>query len=795
MNKGKPVIAGVFIFLLIANGAVLGYGGSVFANESPLKFSVRLFPTKLIEQSESQIEISPLMNGKLFPKKIQDITITSQNPEILKVIGKKHTDDFTTIVNIETKKQGETKISLAAPGFESAEFPVKVHHNNRNEKKIIINTLPDKFSINGPNKGYVSVELLDEDGAPIVAREDVTITLTASNTKSIHMQSKEMIIEKGNYYAIQEFSVEQFDDSVIIYASAPNVETAETTINVVTPTKPFKIKLFVNPDRASRSSITNSFAIVQLQDANGNPIRATEDIPVSVKIKDPFAGSIMLNENGRIPQISPSSTIVIKKGEYWDATKLVTNAGISGKYTVSISAKGYDVSPPQILEIVESGLVENRNVVFDPVPVLSTGGEQLVGVVHLEDDSEKLLLVNENLEFRIFSSDASALSIDRVKIEKGQSSAAVYGTLGYYKPDSLNIHEAYENKELPAPAIFGPRKATLKLVSEPLVPKIMSNSNTPIVTYITASDGSNWYFPTETDLFFSPSDLLDIAPQSAEAGSGAILMDGFSQKEGSETLLVKSGTLSTEMTIENHMTLPTKMELDIPKRIFTGVKNKMVAQILDNDGKPLFANSDIDIKMISNDESIVNVPDNFTIKRGESFAVIDLLPTKKGSIELAVLSTGFPLLKKSINVEELKPDIKFDSPKTVEPNTSFVSSILVTMDGQPISDMDVSWNVMGADVHERQGTTDKDGKSSIVLLSGNKTVNLSVDVSNEIFPTATYSNTIKTNFTSDANRIEAKQNKTFDVFGIDIFLILVPAGIIISGIAMKKKGKMSMRNN
>ncbi|NIQ07398.1 MAG: hypothetical protein GWO20_17235, partial [Candidatus Korarchaeota archaeon] len=63
------------------------------------------------------------------------------------------------------------------------------------------------------------------------------------------------------------------------------------------------------------------------------------------------------------------------------------------------------------MEIVESELVEDRNVVFDPVPSLAIGGEEeLVGIVHLEDDDENLLLANENLEFRIFSSDEDAMS-------------------------------------------------------------------------------------------------------------------------------------------------------------------------------------------------------------------------------------------------------------------------------------------------------------------------------------------------------------------------------------------------
>ncbi len=803
-NEKKAVVLLLVLTTLLTGNlaAVLQNNPAAYAaQEKPLKFEVRFVPTKLIEKTESKIEIVPLKGGKVFPQKIEDLTVTSQNPDILKIVEGSHTTEgFATTVKIETVKQGKTTISLAAPGFESSEFPVTVHHNNRNEKKIVIKALPDKFSINGPNKGYLAVELLDEDGIPIIARDDITVSLTTSNNKIIDLAGRELVIEKGNYYAIEEFSINSFDDSVIVYASAPNVETAETEVEVVSPTKPFQVKLFVAPDRASRSSITNSYAVVQLQDANGNPIRATEDIPVSIKISDPFGSDIKLNDRGRIPQISPSSTLVIKKGDYWDATKLVTNAGIVGEYEVGISAKGYDVSESKTLEIVESELVEDRNVVFDPVPSLAIGGEEeLVGIVHLEDDDENLLLANENLEFRIFSSDEDAMSIKKVQIERGQISAAVYAKLGYVKPDSLNLHEAFENKELSPPAVFGPREVTLKLVAEPLVSKIMSNSNLPLVTYVTKSDGSSWYFPYDTDIFFSPSDLLDTAPQFASMGSGPIIMEAFSTKEGSETLLVQSGTLSTEMKVENHKTTPSKMELDMPSRVFAGLNNMVVAQILDNEGKPIFANSDIQIKVISNDKSVVDVTKDFMIKRGESYSAIDIEPLKKGTAELAVLATGFPLTKKTITVDELKPDIKFDSPSIVDPNSSFASSILVTMDGNPLRDMDVSWDVQGATVQERQSTTDSTGKSTVLLLSGNKTINLSAQVSNEMFPSTTSKKTIKINSTlidTEPTQQDTGNNnkkKIFEVFGIDLFLIIVPLAIVTSGIVIKKKGLMKLK--
>ncbi|NIQ07399.1 MAG: hypothetical protein GWO20_17240, partial [Candidatus Korarchaeota archaeon] len=60
-------------------------------------------------------------------------------------------------------------------------------------------------------------------GIPIIARDDITVSLTTSNNKIIDLAGRELVIEKGNYYAIEEFSINSFDDSVIVYASAPNV--------------------------------------------------------------------------------------------------------------------------------------------------------------------------------------------------------------------------------------------------------------------------------------------------------------------------------------------------------------------------------------------------------------------------------------------------------------------------------------------------------------------------------------------------------------------------------------------
>lgn len=757
-----------------------------------LEFGMRLVPTKIIESTESKIEIFTVKNGKLFPQPIKDFTITSQDPDLLEIIQKDFPNGFNVSILVDAKKPGDAKISVAADGYKPTEFTITIHQNNRNEKNIILKAIPDIFTINGPKTGFLSVELLDEDGNPIVAKEDIDVRFSTSNDYSISLDQYKFTIKKGSYYKVQQFKIKSLDNPIVIFAKTEEMPVAEKNIDVIEPDKPFTINLYITPDKSSRNSIGNSFAIVQLQDEEGSPILATRDIPVSIKVESPYANGLTLTERGFTPQVTFDGELIIREGTYWDSVRINTNAGLEGEYQLGISAKGFDVGEPKILELLNVNEIDDPNVVFDPLPVLMTGGVQLVGVVYLEDDDGTTLLASKNMDFRIFGSE-DVFSPIPSHIEKLNSASEVFADLGYSKPEFLTVHENFENNELTEPEVFGPDENSLELRSEPLIDKIRTNTVFPVVSYVVDNDAATWYFPNDDEIFISPSDIVSTTTKIIHAGSSPVLMEMFASEEGSETLLVQTGKLTAQMKVNTHNILSSKLHLDVPQRIFKDVTSEIIFQILDSQDNPIFANTDIIIDAISNDKSILDIDKQLKIKRGESFTIVDIVPKNTGTVELSLLATGFPLTTETITIDKLEPVIVFQGIDEVEANTSFNTSIIVTFDDMPLRNIPVSWNVINAVIQGEDKITNEEGIANISLISDHENIKINAKVTSDFLPSTSELKLIKVNSTNSMLDL----NEPFNLFGNGILLLLVPIVFVGLGIFLKKKNllKINKKNN
>lgn len=765
---------------------ILVLGSSIhFANAQveTLEFGMRLVPTKIIEATESKIEIFTIKNGKIFPQPIDDFAIISQNPDMLEIIGKDSLNGFNMSVLIDPKKPGNAKISLAANGYKSTEFTIPIHQNNRNEKNIILKAIPDSFTINGPKTGFLSVELLDEDGNPIVAKEDIDVKFSTSNNNSIKLNQNEFTIKKGSYYKVQKFEIKSFDNPITVFAKTQNMPVAEKKIDVIEPNKPYTLQLYISPEKSTSESIGSSYAIVQLQDDDEEPVLATRNIPISIKVESPFDDGLVLTERGRIPQITFENDLMIREGTYWDSVKIITNAGVEGTYDIGISAKGYDVSASQTLELVKIIDVEEPNIAYNPLPVLMVGGEQLVGIVHLQDDADTVMISDNDLNFRVLSSEEEFVPKQN-HIKKLETAAQVIAKLGYTKPEFLTIHENFQNNVLTEPELFGPTENSLQLRSEPLIDKIKVNTVFPVVNYVADNDGSAWYFPEDDELFLSPSEIVTGPTQRIHAGSPSSVMELFAHEEGSETLLVQTGKMTAQMEINTHNILSSKLNLDVPERIFEGVTSEVIFQMIDSQGDPIFANTDVVIDVISNNKSILEFEEQIMIKRGDSFTIVEIIPTDVGSVELALLSTGFPLTTEVITIDNLKPQVKFQGDTIVDANSIIDSGILVTFDGLPMGNIPVSWDVIDGTIQAEDSVTGNDGTAKIIIQSGINNIKVSAKVTSDFLPPSSALQTIRVNSTGI---IEPEPEYSFELLGKDAFILLVPAITVVIGVFLQKK--------
>ncbi|MDX1372572.1 MAG: hypothetical protein R3321_08875, partial [Nitrososphaeraceae archaeon] len=173
----------------------------VFGAQGDKEFGIRFIPSMIVQDREGTMQVYTKQGGDVMPEKISGLTVTSLDSSIVRVLSVKNSESgFVSEVKLQGIKAGESKLFLAAPGFESLELPVTVYGNVLHQEKLLVKAVPDTFSSDGPFRGLVSVELTDVDGFPVRASEDVEINLSAANNNILEIFQKNLVIKKGEFF-------------------------------------------------------------------------------------------------------------------------------------------------------------------------------------------------------------------------------------------------------------------------------------------------------------------------------------------------------------------------------------------------------------------------------------------------------------------------------------------------------------------------------------------------------------------------------------------------------------------
>jgi hypothetical protein len=772
----------IVLALLVASILIIN---NAFAQTSS-EFGYRLIPSKIVENSKGILHVYPKAEIGI-PEKIDSLVVTSSDSSIIKIDGiQENPDGGITSINISAVGSGTANIALAAPGFLSQEFEVTVYSNKHNPSKLLIKTTPDTFSLNGPKKGYVSVELTDKDDFPTKATEDMTISLSTSTSDVVSLKNNELVIKKDEYFAYAEFDVTH-SGSTLIYASSPNMETVSSKVTLNEASEPLEVHLYVYPSKINSFSTSYAYAIVELQDSTGEPVIAENNIPISLKITDPNFQSVNTSEDTL--GVKTGDVLEIKKGTYWGYAKIVSRSGLEGTYDVSISTKDYLVSDKASLDIVNLELLDTKFPTLDILPVLSTGRDELIGVLHLEDSSNNPVAAKENLQIKVDSSDENSLSVDDVKISKGFGSSLVFGKTGYSVPDSLTLTIAGEDDKSVDPVISGTTSQTL--VVEPLISEILANTKFPSVVYLTGDNAESTYFSKDLELSIPPDEFVKIQPKLVKKGQSAILLESESMKQGSTTITIEGGDLTTSSIIESVSSKPAKVVLDYPESILSGFHNAFSIQLLDSEDVPVFTDHDMEIKIVSNDPTVITVPENVMIPAGGYYAVFDVDAKKAGDTELAILTSEIPLSKFDVSVTSISPEIVFTSLEYVNPNTDFDIALTAQYLGLPLDGLNVEWKVTGASIKNMDSITNENGMATISLHSEDPTkITIEASVSGGVYGLTTANKELNVNQPLESEPVATHENNLFSIGGINILFIIIPAAIGGTLVILKKKNML-----
>jgi len=817
-----------------------------YAQLDSSEFGIRFLPTLLIEDKEGIIQVYSKQGNFLIPQKIDGLTVTSLDSSIIRVLRILDSDSsFVSDVTVKAVKTGSTKLFLAAPGFAPIELPVTVHGNKLNKEQLLVKATPDTFSPHGPYRGVISVELADVDGFPILATEDIAVSLTLSNN-IIDIFQKNLVIKKGEYFTGTQFTVKD-SGKTTIYASGQGLEGKSNEINASEEAGDITLELFTFPKRiniSSEGTVGHIIAVLHEIDENSDDLNdstcdwitnsdgdddttssssddddedecrivlAKKDIQVKYKVTNSVFDNANISGDADIGE--STGVFTIKKGSYWGHTTFKLIGGdenFVGTYDVTISSGDpISLDTESVEAVYDEDLKQegDKFVLLDTIPIFASGNKELIGVVYLEDEDNYPIVADEHLMVSIDSTDKEFVSVDPVTIRTGSGSALVYATVGHNAPDSefdqVELNAAVEinaaNAQLVETLMFGPKESSLSLVAEPLISKVLTDTEFPIVLYM--KDGSvASKFPQSSTVFVTPSDIIEVEQKQVTRGDDLVMLNSKTIGKGSDNLKFTLDDTEVELTIDSLSVKPANIQIDHSETILSGINDIFSVQLLNSQGFPIFATDDTEITLIAKDESLIQVPKTVTVKKGEYFTLFDAAPKKSGFTEISALSEGIPLKTTSIEIKELSPKIEITIPTIVEKGESFTAKIIVRQDNVTLKDLNVNWKVDGGVIQIADVKTSPSGEAMISIIStGDQKVNIDASVSGAYYPTSKISKIVQINSTAEflafAEDGQGLQDfEKFEIAGIDPIIILIPVAIGIVGYMLKKQGMFKIRN-
>jgi len=791
--------------------------------QTPAEFGYQLHPEKLLENTVGTLQIFVTSNEMMVPRSINDLKVISSDNSVIQIIDiQENNNGYTKNVQIKAIKPGITNIALAAPGFSSKEITLEVFNNNNHPTQILMKVTPDDFPIDGPRFGYVTVELATTGGLPTIAPEDITIHIETPNKDTISLKNQELLIKKGEYFATTEFNLVNSGDA-IIFASAENMKKISEFVHIRKPVEPLQVQLFVIPERYSSYSGGTGYAIVELLDGEGAPVKAEEDIHMKLGVENP---DVSVNTSNDFEEIQFSNKeLIIKKGTYSAYTTFTPRPNLGDITTDSEQTFNMFISTNNYLTNGDSFTISHDEVgalegegpsITTVLPFLTTGEKEIIAVTYFETDIEvsrqtgsstlgttdrELVTVTvpvtakQDYEINFASSESDTVKPINPIMKKGENVALVFGNTGTIAPDDSVAFYITDNEGVKTVTgtPIGPIKEDINLTAEPLVPMILAGSEFPVIAYLLESEGEETATTTEDTedengrigitpfiedsvLTLSANDFVEAEPEIIKQNQPYVLLNLLTKEVGDTELSFQAGQFEGNMAMTSHTTDPAEMHLSFAKNLLANTESLATIQLLDSVGNPVYAKEEILIKIVSNDESVLKIPDEVIIKKGEYFNTFKLESHNEGKIELALLSEDLPLSKYDINIVDVSPVISLDLLGGLNWNERVEAKLSVTIPEieTSLDGFNVEWTTDGGEVLQMDDVTNSDGIAIMNILANDKdTITVSATVSGNGLSSSTISKTAQI-----LNMpIDAPVEQGFTINSSNMIYIIIPVAI------------------
>ena len=326
-------------------------------------------------------------------------------------------DQFVTIPEGKTfvkamftakKNSGLAIVSASSPGYVTGEGYIQVLRSNF-DASLKVYASPNSQPAKVGEKGVVVVQLLDSQGEPFTAIDDVYVTLTSSNN-SICTVTRNVIIEKGENYASVEFTVSgTTPGDALISAQAQGFAPGNDIVNTFNITgTPKQVAIFLGPDTVLPDEKTHDAVTVQLQNQYGEPTPALEQTTVYLSSSNTNIASIQ-------------EVVTIQAGEY-KVTAAVTTYSVNGESTIAASSTGLYPDYESIL--VQGQIPTLMELYVNPGIIIADGSDYDIITLQLLDEQGNPVEARQDTPIHLTSSNAQIGSVpESIIVPIGQNYA------------------------------------------------------------------------------------------------------------------------------------------------------------------------------------------------------------------------------------------------------------------------------------------------------------------------------------------------------------------------------------
>ncbi|MBI2936877.1 MAG: Ig-like domain-containing protein [Thaumarchaeota archaeon] len=608
-----------------------------------------------------------------------------------------------------TTTPGVTAVTAAATGFTVGTSSITTIDPSSSPMKLVVQLSPKQLPPETNATGLVVVQLRDANGILARATDPILVSLS-SLIPSIAKVDPSITIDAGQSFGQASFYTAFTPGTTKITASASGYAIGSDTLTIKGSIAA-KLAVYSAPPQIPERAGANTSIVVQLQDANGVPVRAPNDIRVAITSSNTTVGS------------TEQSVVTIKSGDTDSLTRF--NGRFAGTAQITATAQKYGSGFTDV-NVVRAGLADTGRLAIYIVPpaVLPDDSAHRAVYVELRDANDRMVRASQDISVHLASSSTDIGSIDsNVIIPSGST----YGVATFY-----STHAAGNTTITASAADF--RTASTKMNVAGSVPTKISVDVVPnqlpsdgqvhhsLVLQLQADNGEPVNAPTDIVVTLSSS-RTDIGGTDGtvvlQSGKPMAIVDFRSTLVAGTTTIFASasGYVPGSVDVKTVQPTPSTLAVIVSPSVLTADSQRydaIVIQIQDASGVPAQARKDIPIS-ISSSNPAVGVADSIvTLHAGESFVRAGFTTSSRlGTTTISALSSGFvgSSAKLSTIQYPLTADLSTNAVMINATNTVPLT-LSVKSSGVPVSDATILWRATNGTIIKADESTDESGTAT-----------------------------------------------------------------------------------